>query len=250
MSRLAGKIKIPMLHLTSPWGDILDIAAERPFFLARSNYEREYIHKACNVGLEYIYTVPLGYRNFPPQGNNFSGSRTDSCLHVSILSGARKNVVRLINAAIKYKFNLILAGSCGDDNFKCYLNEVISKNNNIQYVGKVSDEKLFELYSSVKCFALPSLFEGVGLVALEAAACGCDIVLTDRGAPKEYYNGLAYLVDPLSVDDIGRAILKILNGASKQPALTKHIIDCYSPNVLAKKLEDVYSEICNRNKWD
>ena len=40
------------------------------------------------------------------------------------------------------------------------------------------------------------------MVALEAAAQGAEIVLTNDGAPKDYYKGRAYLVNPKSVDEI------------------------------------------------
>ena len=243
MSRLAGKIAFPALHLASPWGDMLDIACGKSHFLARSDYELQYIRRALKVAENRIYKVPLNFRSLPEIAAGTEKKREGYCLHVSLLSAPRKNVVRLIKAALKYDFKLVLAGNVGDPKFGEYLNGIIDDHSNIVYLGRVDDNKLIELYSEATCFALPSLFEGVGLVALEAAAHGCGIVITDRGAPKEYYGGLAQLVDPESVDDIGKAVSRVLAGETHQPELGKHIKGHYSLTRIAEILEKAYVDI-------
>lgn len=46
--------------------------------------------------------------------------------------------------------------------------------------------------------------EGVGIVAVDAAIYGCEIVITNIGGPKEYYDNMAYTVNPYNIDDIGK----------------------------------------------
>ena len=68
-------------------------------------------------------------------------------------------------------------------------------------------------------------------------ALGAEIVLTNVGAPKEYWNGRACLVDPTSVDEIGQAIMKCLNGEyKKQPELMSFIKDNYSIKSCSEKI--------------
>ena len=62
------------------------------------------------------------------------------------------------------------------------------------------------------------------MVAVEAASYGCDIVVTNIGGPKEYYNGMAYIINPYDIDEIGRSIVKALQETQFQPSLQKHII--------------------------
>jgi glycosyltransferase involved in cell wall biosynthesis len=62
------------------------------------------------------------------------------------------------------------------------------------------------------------------MVALEAAAQGAEIVLTNDGAPKDTIRVVQYLVNPRSVDEIGQACMQALKVASNQSFL----ISCIS----------------------
>ena len=100
------------------------------------------------------------------------------------------------------------------------------------------------MYNRAKVFALPSINEGVGLVALEAAVCGCNIVLTKLGGTKEYYpNELVRLVDPYNVDEIGQAIVDSMNDNSKQPFLRDKIVKNYNENMCIDLLINSYERV-------
>ena len=115
---------------------------------------------------------------------------------------------------------------------------------NIEVLGFVSDEELISLYNRAKVFALPSLNEGVGLVALEAAIHGCNIVITNLGGPKEYYEkGTAQLVNPYDVDDIGQAIMRALHDNTSQPQLRNDLSSKYNVSACVDKLLTYYQSI-------
>ena len=115
---------------------------------------------------------------------------------------------------------------------------LIGSTKNIEYLGEVNEEELVSLYKRAKVFALPSLREGVGMAALEAAAYGCEIVLTCVGAPKEYYEGRALLVNPQSINEIGAAIIKAINKGYSQPELKSYIEKFYCEKVCLHLLND------------
>lgn len=208
-------------------------------FFVRSNYEAQFLLKSYGIESQKIHLVPLSYRQHISSDEKIK--KENFCLHVSSFTQPRKNAMRLIDAAIKYGFNLKIVGSCGSTSSFEPFRKKIEANENIEYLGFVSDDELVELYRKAKVFALPSTYEGVGLVALEAAVYGAEIVITNIGGPKEYYGKLAYLVDPYSVDAIGKAIVSAMNGG-KQPELSKMIKKRYNVETCVDELIAAYSK--------
>lgn len=49
----------------------------------------------------------------------------------------------------------------------------------VRFTGKLSQEKLAEVYRQSDIFVLPSFYEGLPLTVMEAMACGCKVVVTD-----------------------------------------------------------------------
>ena len=50
---------------------------------------------------------------------------------------------------------------------------------NVQFLGALSQEKLSAVLQQADVFVMPSFFEGLPLVVIEAMACGCRAVITD-----------------------------------------------------------------------
>lgn len=238
--KLATRMGSKRLRLSSPGYNLRNDAKSIDMFLARSEYERGYIEYCFDVPVEKTSIVPLSYRNMDTKQTIID--KEPFCLHVSSYTQGRKNAKRLIQAAIKYGFKLVIAGNHGNkSSYNEYL-QLIKGHDNITILGFVSDEELNSLYSKAKVFALPSTYEGVGLVALEAAVQGCDIVITNIGGPKEYYASYAYTVNPYSVEDIGMSIVKAIND-TKQPMLKNHIENNYNISHCVNKLEQLYYEL-------
>jgi glycosyltransferase involved in cell wall biosynthesis len=80
----------------------------------------------------------------------------------------------------------------------------------IQFFGFVSDADLLQFYNACDVFVFPSFYEGFGLPALEAMACGRAVVCSDASALPEVVDGAAILFDPYAVDEMARAIADIL----------------------------------------
>ncbi len=211
-------------------------------FLARSEFEREYIIKGLNIEPSKVKIVPISMR-FDKDTIVPSFNKEDVCLHVSRLADPGKNVERLIKAAKKYKFQLNLVGTIHGKKEEIWLNSLIDGCKNIKYLGWLSEKELKEQYYKSKVLALPSIIEGVGMVALEAAVYGCEICLTNLGGPKEYYNGRAVLVDPYDVDSIGKGVLEAMTCKNAQPELSEYISKEYSVKNCMRKLDTYLKSI-------
>lgn len=210
-------------------------------FFARSEYEANYLRQGYGIEDNKIAIVPLSYRetNYDP-----TVKKEPFCLFAGTMTQPRKNVPRLIEAAKKYGFPLKLVGNTGNTESEAQLRALIDNAPDIEILGFVCDDELSSLYNRAKVFALPSINEGVGLVALEAAICGCNIVITNLGGPKEYYEkGTAELVNPYDINDIGKAVLKALENTTAQPKLRNTLIKKYNVSTCVDKLIDYYQQI-------
>lgn len=206
--------------------------------LVRSEFEKSYFVKAYGFDSEkcHIVKLPSGITPQYPfhQKENF-------CLHISLLCDARKNVKRLIDASAKYDFPLVLAGGLRNKDEEQKLAKWMQGKENVTYLGWITEDQKKDLYQRARVFALPSINEGVGIVALEAACYGADIVMTNIGGPKEYYSNLASIINPLDVDEIGRSIKDFLSGKSYQPQLSEYIHNNFSLEAISRKLEFIYT---------
>jgi glycosyltransferase involved in cell wall biosynthesis len=84
----------------------------------------------------------------------------------------------------------------------------------VHQVGFVPDADLPALYSAAECLVLPSWYEGFGIPIVEAMACGCPVVTSERGCGPEVAAGAACLVDPASPEGIADGIRQVLTDSS------------------------------------
>jgi glycosyltransferase involved in cell wall biosynthesis len=80
----------------------------------------------------------------------------------------------------------------------------------IKFIGFVSDPQLLQLYNACDLFVFPSFYEGFGLPALEAMACGRAVTCSNTSALPEVVDGAAILFDPYAQDEIVRALADLL----------------------------------------
>jgi glycosyltransferase involved in cell wall biosynthesis len=97
---------------------------------------------------------------------------------------------------------LVLAGELDGAAFLSAANSVRSRiaehglERRVRMPGFVSDETLACLYSGAVAAVIPSLAEGFGLPAVEAAACGAPVLLSDLGPHRETLGGAAVFFAP------------------------------------------------------
>ncbi len=70
-------------------------------------------------------------------------------------------------------------------------------------------EAVAALYRRARVLLLPSLYEGFGLTALEAMACGTPVITATTSSLPEVVGDAALLVDPLDTDALAAALRRI-----------------------------------------
>ena len=130
----------------------------------------------------------------------------------------RKNLKHLIRVycglpkEIRNDYQLIIAGGEGWLSTDIYQSIVeMGAESSIRFLGYVPSSDLPWLYSGATCFVYPSLYEGFGLPALEAMACGIPLITSNTSSLPEVAGDAALLVDPLSEEELRSAIIKVVS---------------------------------------
>lgn len=110
----------------------------------------------------------------------------------------------------------------------------------------VSDEDLVSYYRAADLLVMPSFDEGFGFPLVEAMACGCPVLTSNRGPMPEVVGDAGLLVDPHDIGEITSGIKKVL-GSGKLAAemVEKGMKEAkrFSWSKAAKELAKVYEEI-------
>jgi glycosyltransferase involved in cell wall biosynthesis len=89
----------------------------------------------------------------------------------------------------------------------------------LRFVSGLATSDLADLYSSATLCVTPSLYEGFGLPAIEAMACGTPVVVTDGGALPEVVGDAGLIVRAGCGDALREAIDMLLRDSKQREAM-------------------------------
>jgi len=113
----------------------------------------------------------------------------------------------------------------------------------VEALGRVSQERLVDLYRRAAALVFPSLYEGFALPVLEAMACGCAVACSNATALPEIAGDAARLFDPQDADDIAAGVEEVL--ADPEPWVARGFVRAgqFTWAASARAHEQVYREL-------
>lgn len=114
---------------------------------------------------------------------------------------------------------LILTGPYGWRSIKLLRRIESLAGQGLHYLGRVPRTRLVSLMQAASIFVYPSLYEGFGLPAAEAMACGIPTVASDRSSLPEVVGDAGLLFDPGRPDELANSIARLLDDTSLKTEL-------------------------------
>jgi len=229
------------------------------------------IHNSYGINKSKISLVGAGYRD-----DIFCSPQTGLCrrnekniltiVYAGKLSFAKglpwliESTDRLAHPSAK-KIRLRIAGSGSGEEAKMIYEKALQFQDIIEFLGPKPQEELAEIFKDADILVLPSFYEGLPLVILEAIACHCRIVMTDLPGIKYWLpaelirEGIVELVPlpnlmgpdvpdpaelPLFMHNLVRAINKqLIRCTTSEPDWDKEIV----PFIESMNWQGIYTKV-------
>jgi glycosyltransferase involved in cell wall biosynthesis len=119
----------------------------------------------------------------------------------------------------------------------------------VQFVSGISTAQMVRYYAEATIAVVPSVYEGFGLPAGEAMACGVPVISTDGGALPEVVGDAGVIVPAKSVDALADAIDDLLQHPEKRDQLgaqgRERILQKFCWDVCAGQMAKYYQQVLN-----
>ncbi len=110
----------------------------------------------------------------------------------------------------------------------------------LKVIGPVAEGDLACLYSGALAFVCPSPWEGFGLTALEAMACGTPVIAANRGALPEVVGEAGILVDALEIACLADAMCRVLGDSRLRHELSQRGLERSASFSWERAAQEVY----------
>ena len=184
----------------------------------------------------------LGARS--EESGSCASSRVESGRFQLLQIGTKpnKNLRRVIKAVASLPVDLTVVGTV-DPSRRTRLTLEAPR---VVFEGRVSNQRLGELFRNADALVIASTTEGFGLPLIEAQASGIPVVASDIVPLREVSGGIALFVDPLDVDSIREGVRCLIEDEqcrSRLGALGKKNALRYDPAHVSNLIGQFYREI-------
>lgn len=168
------------------------------------------------IDRNYGLSVP---KKVVPNGRSrsqyYSSQKKDFILTAGRLWDEAKGLQLLDRIAPKLKWPIYAAG---DNRHPSGLRRSLP---NLHELGYLDSQKLAEYQSAASIYVAPALYEPFGLTVLEAALCGCALVLSDIPSFRENWSGAALLISTNDQDEWCATLNNLIDEPEARLALAR-----------------------------
>lgn len=123
----------------------------------------------------------------------------------------------------------------------------LPKGNNIEYVGLVPQEQLYQEMMRSELFVLNSTIESFGLTVFDALQCGCSVLVSNVAGALDLLDVKEndVIFDPMNENEIASKIDYLLANPNNARLMRSLDFDRISYKAEVEKLENYCNRLCN-----
>ncbi len=142
---------------------------------------------------------------------------------------------------------LIMAGKPWTQEMRQYFKSSALTNEIIERV-EVPNDELQALYSGAVALLFPSVEEGFGWPVLEAQACGCPVITSNRAPMTEIAGEAALFIDPQNPEGAAQVIAKHASDLPSLPAAGFRNLTRFATSKMINAYLEFYAEVVSQTK--
>ena len=198
------------------------VAQRLPRIVTVSRNSADDIAREFGVTPGAVTVIPVGVDTEvfrPPAPPRVPGRIVSVASSDSPIKGARVLLEAVAKLATERDIELVMVGRPKADGPIARLIDALTIGDRVRFVTGLSDEALAALLGSAEVAAVPSLYEGFSIPAVEAMACATPVVASRAGALPEVIGDCGVLVPPGDAGALALAIGELLDDPAARERL-------------------------------
>jgi MMP alpha-(1->4)-mannosyltransferase len=243
------------------WFSFIDmqmkVARKLPHLITVSETARSHIAETFKISGDKLRVIYNGIDSdiFSPSKNI---ARLDNRLLVVISRDTPVKGLRFLLEALavlrqKHDLELIVVAKGTDNQTTQRLIYNLGIKDYVKIIDEIDTDELVRQYRMATIVVIPSVYEGFGLPAAEAMACGTAVVSTTAGALPEVVGDAGILIPPADVKALVDSISTLIVSPDKRRHLSiigrRRIVRTFNWLNTAKHTVDVYDEAIDYQKY-
>lgn len=225
---------------TAQEADVLLVTGERERQNLRRDYPDAGAIEICHLGADLAQSEP---GTTPDDGKLFREAVgvSEFILCVARLE-TRKNQLMLLKALEESDLTVVFV--TGGFTYQPPYEEAcraIRRKGKTIFLGRIEEDLLRSAYRASRVHVLPSWYELPGLVSLEAACLGTNVVVTENGTARDYFDEYAYYCKPEDVQSMYNAVMAAYYAPTRRGLSER--VSCYTWENMVTQILEIYEKV-------